>query len=73
MYLVAPFGERRQDLRQARHTAALIASQRTEAMSAEEFAELWESLANYLECDCVADPEDDVDLDALADITGGAS
>lgn len=72
MYAVAPFGERRADMRAARQTAGLIASQRAEAMDADEFCSLWSTLANYLECDVDKDEEEDVDMQALNDIKGAA-
>lgn len=70
LYAVAPFGERRADMREARQTAILIASKRTEPMGADEFHELWKTAANYLPGDQEQDDEE-ADLDALAAMQGG--
>jgi hypothetical protein len=63
MYSVSPFGERRQDLRNAYHTANVIASHTTEQMSKDDFTELFTALCDYLPCDKRI--EDQVDLEAL--------
>lgn len=70
LYAVAPFGERRADMRAARQTAIMIAAQRTEPMGANEFQELWKTAANYLPSDQEQDDEE-ADLDALAAMQGG--
>lgn len=63
MYSVSPFGERRQDLRSAYHTANVIASHSAETIAKDEFTELFTALCDYLPCDKQA--EDQVDLEAL--------
>ena len=64
MYSVSPFGERRQDIRQAFHTAQLMNVNRMgEPQSAEEFSSTVKALSAYLQCDI--EQEDFVDLDAL--------
>ena len=62
MYEVAPFGERREDLRAGFHTAQIIAAQ-AEDIKQEDFSAMVEGLIDYLPCD--QDQSDKVDMDAL--------
>lgn len=63
MFYVAPFGERRMDLRMAFSTAHLMAMQSAKTIESGEFSELVKSLSSYLACD---NPNDDeVDMTAL--------
>mgnify|MGYP003656259630 CR=1 FL=1 len=62
MYEVAPFGERRQDLRAGYHSAQIIAGQAVD-MKPDEFSAMVEGLIDYLPCD--QDQSDVVDMDAL--------
>jgi hypothetical protein len=62
MYEVAPFGERRSDIRSAFHFANLMAVQATNIKDA-DFRQAVEHLCDYLPCD--RDGEDFVDMDAL--------
>ena len=63
MYLVAPFGERRQDIRQAYHTAHIMTADLTTPLPDSEWMALVTHLSTYLQCD--QDKDDAVDLDAL--------
>jgi len=64
LYEVAPWGERRADLRAAFVTANLMCSQSSQERSDEDFQAMVESLASYLKCDCDNDDEE-ADLTAL--------
>ena len=64
LYEVAPWGERRQDLRTALQTANIIAAQSAEKIPDEAFGEMVRTMITYLKCE--QDPEDTVDMDALA-------
>lgn len=62
MYAVAPFGERRADIRAAFNTANLMAVQAGNMKTA-DFRGAVEHLCDYMPCD--RDGEEFVDLDAL--------
>jgi hypothetical protein len=67
MSYAAPFGDRRQDIRAAFHTAHHIALQSTQKIDEVEFSELVRGLSRYLKCDQDPEPEDETaDMDALA-------
>ena len=62
MYAVAPFGERRADVRTAFNTANMMAVQAGNPKSA-EFQKAFDHLCDYMPCD--RDGDEFVDLDAL--------
>lgn len=66
MYEVAPFGERRKDIRMAVCTANLMRMQSSREVTNEEFAETLSALANYLPTSEV--DEDAEDMQALKDM-----
>lgn len=67
MYLACPFGEWRQDLRQAFHTAQILAVQMKPLPTGDEFQILWDKLSRYLKCDQEYDAsEEKADMGALA-------
>ena len=69
MYFACPFGERRQDIRIAQQTAQLLMKDcgPNNRPTDEEFSELVNALANYLQCNQPQSPDDEKpDLDALA-------
>lgn len=66
MYLACPFGERRNDIRQAWHTAHLMTRDMTEPMLPDDFRLLVNGLSRYLKCEQDREDEDErPDLDAL--------
>lgn len=48
MYAVAPFGERRADLRAAHNTLSVIISQAAKKLTNEECQDIFETLSDYL-------------------------
>lgn len=66
MYEVAPFGERRDDLRMAICTANLMRMQSSQEIGDEEFVEVVSTLMNYLPTSEV--DEEEADLQALKDM-----
>ena len=67
MSIACPFGERRKDIREAYHTAHLLASQSPQQLTNDEFSTLWDTLSKYLKChEDAPDPNQTANLDALA-------
>lgn len=64
MYSVCPFGERRQDLRQAYHTAHIMAASAMSETKPEQFMQNIDHLSSYLKCDS-DEAENEFDPDAL--------
>lgn len=65
MYAVCPFGERRQDIRQAYHTAHLMAAASMSEIKAEEFNATVDHLSSYLKCDSQTEEDTFFDSEAL--------
>lgn len=68
MFYVAPFGERRMDLRMAVNTAHMMAMQSASKIEAAEFNQIIDGLSNYMPCD--QSRENEVDLQAIKNMKG---
>ena len=68
MFSVAPFGERRMDLRMAFNTAHLMAMQSASKVEAADFNQIVDALSNYMPCD--QSRENEVDLQAIKNMKG---
>jgi hypothetical protein len=66
LYQVAPYGDRRADLRTAYNTANTIAAGRTQQTQPDEFRDMIATLMNYLGCDQRDPNEETPDAAALA-------
>ena len=66
LYRVDPWGERRQDLRSALHTAYIMQAVSMVEIPADQFSKIVSGLSEYLECD--RETDEPIDMDALMKI-----